>query len=114
MKLVLLETPYAGNVARNVRFAKACMRDCLQRGEAPFASHLLYTQQGILKDSLVPERMLGIEAGLLWGARADYTVVYTDFGISFGMQQGIHRANKEGREVFYRTLNWSKKGQTHD
>ena len=42
MVLVLLESPYAGYVERNLAYARACMRDCLLRGEAPFASHLLY------------------------------------------------------------------------
>jgi len=108
MKLVQLETPYAGNVMHNIGFARACMRDCLLRGEAPFASHLLYTQIGILDDNIPKERELGIKAGLLWGAQADYTVVYTNLGISVGMQQGIHRAEKEDRPVYYRTLNWNR------
>lgn len=42
MILVLLESPYAGYVERNLAYARACARDCLLRGEAPFASHLLY------------------------------------------------------------------------
>lgn len=104
MKLVLLETPYAGDVEQNVAYARACMRDCLQRGEAPFASHLLYTQAGILDDEISEERNLGIEAGLLWGAKADYTVVYTDLGISSGMRRGIACASLEGRPIFYRSL----------
>lgn len=56
MILVLLESPYAGNVELNVTYARACMRDCLKRGEAPFASHLLYTQPGVLDDLVPNER----------------------------------------------------------
>ena len=104
MKLVLLETPYAGAVATNIAFARACMADCFSRGEAPFASHLLYTQRGILDDLKPEERLLGIEAGLLWGAKADYTVVYTNLGLSEGMLQGIERAKQEARPVIYRHL----------
>ena len=40
MKLVVVESPYAGDVETNVRYARAAIRDCLMRGEAPFASHL--------------------------------------------------------------------------
>jgi hypothetical protein len=104
MKLVILESPYAGDIERNVRYARFCLRDCLMRGEAPIASHLLYTQEGVLDDDHHEERALGIMAGLAWGDRADYTVVYTDLGISVGMQQGIDRAEEAGRPVIYRNL----------
>lgn len=104
MILVLLESPYAGNIERNVTYARACMRDCLKRGEAPFASHLLYTQPGVLDDTVRDERELGIEAGLAWGAIADRTVVYADYGISPGMAKGIDRARECGRPVEVRHL----------
>lgn len=101
---VLLESPFAGNVPLNVAYARRCMRDCLTLGEAPFASHLLYTQDGILDDLVLTERELGIEAGLLWGRFAAKTVVYTDLGMSPGMLRGITRARMEGREVEQRKL----------
>lgn len=52
MKRVILESPYAGDVERNLTYARECVRDSLSRGEAPIASHLLYTQEGILKDEI--------------------------------------------------------------
>ena len=104
MKRVILESPYAGDIERNIAYARACLRDCLLRNEAPIASHLLYTQPGVLDDNVPDERQLGIEAGLAWGDLAEATVVYTDHGISRGMQYGIDRANKRGRAVEYRQL----------
>jgi hypothetical protein len=104
MPLVIIESPFAGDVARNIRYARACMRDSLKRGESPFAMHLLYTQAGILDDDIPEERNLGIEAGLAWGKHAHKTVVYTDFGITPGMEKGIQRAKEEGREIEYRAL----------
>lgn len=80
------------------------MADCLRRGEFPFASHLLYTQDGILDDNVPAERQLGIDAGLAWGAKAEKTVVYTDLGISRGMEYGIKNARAAGRSIEYRTL----------
>lgn len=107
MPLVLIESPFAGDVETNLKFARACMRDALNKGEAPFASHLLYTQEGILDDGNLEERRKGIEAGLTWGKHASKTVVYKNLGITPGMQKGIRRAEKEGRQVEYRTLeNW--------
>lgn len=49
---VILESPYAGEIDRNIRYARACVRDSLLRGESPIASHLLYTQSGILDDDI--------------------------------------------------------------
>lgn len=89
-------------------YARAAMRDCLLRGEAPYASHLLYTQDGVLNDDYPDERALGIEAGLCWGKKASKTVVYIDLGISNGMAEGIQRAKREGRPIEQRTLpGWS-------
>ncbi len=105
MILVIVESPFAGDVEKNIVYARACMRDCLKRGEAPYASHLLYTQEGVLDDQITEERSLGIEAGLAWGEAADKTVVYTDRGISGGMQMGVERAKLIGRPVEYRKLN---------
>ena len=109
MKLVSIESPYAGNVARNIRYAKACMKDCLKRGEFPIASHLIFPD-GILDDNIPEERMLGIQAGLAWNKKADKTVVYTDLGMTKGMELGIAQAIKDGRPVEYRTLS-SMNGQ---
>ena len=105
---VLIESPLAApdieGWVRNKKFARACLRECLGKGEAPYASHLLYAQEGLLNDDIAEERALGIHAGLVWGAFATKTVVYTDLGISSGMERGIKRAKEQGREVEYRAL----------
>jgi hypothetical protein len=116
LRLVIMESPYRGpddeTIADNISFARACMRDCFRRGEAPFASHLLYTQPGILRDEDRQERVLGVEAGLLWSACAEVTVVYTDRGISEGMQHGIENAHAVGRRVEFRRLREPDHGTT--
>jgi len=99
MRRVLIESPYAGEVARNELYVRACLRDSLKRGEAPFASHALYTLPGVLADMVPEERRLGIEAGLVWGAAADLTAVYGDFGLTDGMVEGVKRAVKSVRPV---------------
>lgn len=105
MKKVILESPYAGNVARNEHYARLALHDCLVRhGEAPIASHLLYTQPNVLDDTVPEERKLGIEAGLLWGDLAEMTVIYEDFGYSSGMKYGIERANAAKRPIEIRRL----------
>ena len=104
MKRVILESPYAGDVDRNVAYARACLRDSLLRGEAPIASHLLYTQPGVLRDEDRAERVRGIIAGLAWITDAESSVVYTDLGITEGMRYGVARAIRAGVDVDYREL----------
>ncbi|MFN7193016.1 MAG: DUF4406 domain-containing protein [Rhodospirillales bacterium] len=104
MRLVILESPYAGDIERNVEYARACVRDSLSRGEAPIASHLLYTQPGILRDEIDEERQWGIDAGLAWRRVAEASVVYEDYGISRGMEYGIAAALAAGVPIEYRNL----------
>ena len=102
MEIVIVESPYAGWVERNEAYARAAMKDCLLRGEAPFASHLLYTQ--MLNDLVPEQRDLGIKAGFAFREVSTKTVVYSDFGISRGMQLGIDDAIAKGKQVEYRSL----------
>lgn len=104
MRLVIIESPYAGDVEANVEYARKCVRDSLARGEAPIASHLLYTQPGILDDNIASERQWGIDAGLAWRRVAEASVVYTDRGISKGMNYGIDEAIRAGVPVEYRSI----------
>lgn len=104
MKRVVLESPFAGDFEGNIKYARACVADCLKRGEAPLASHLLYTQPGILDDTKPEERKLGINAGFTWNVLAETVVVYTDRGMSSGMKAGIALATENGIPIEYRTL----------
>lgn len=104
MRRVILESPFAGDVQKNILYARLCVRDSLSRGEAPIASHLLYTQHGILDDNIPEERQWGIDAGLIWRTVAEASVVYTDLGMSRGMEYGIKAAEDAGNPVEYRTL----------
>jgi len=102
MQLIILESPFAGDVEANIEYARKCMLHSLKLGEAPMVSHLLYTQ--VLDDTIQNERDMGIEAGLSWLKAAEKTVVYTDLGISRGMQYGIDDAIKNNREIEYRKI----------
>lgn len=107
--IVILETPYAGDIKQNLCYARAAMRDCLMRGEAPYASHLLYTQDGVLNDDIPEERDHGIQAGFAFRAVATKTVVYDDLGISHGMRLGIEHSLEQGIPVEYRRLpEWAR------
>lgn len=112
VRKVIIESPYAGDIEKNMRYVRACMRDCLvNHDEAPYASHALYTQEGVLRDEIQDERMHGITAGFAWREAADATIVYTDLGTSKGMEFGIAHAKELGHPIEYRTLgpDWDKK-----
>jgi hypothetical protein len=100
--VVIIESPYAGDVERNELYARRCMKDCLLRGEAPFVSHLLYTQ--VLDDTVLEERTLGMESGFAFLEKSDYSVCYEDYGVSRGMEEGIRRAKDLGHEVLHRRI----------
>lgn len=104
MRLVIIESPFAGDVERNTEYARECVRHSLSLGEAPIASHLLYTQPGILDDDIPSERQWGIDAGLAWREVAQASVVYSDLGISKGMQYGIDAAVSAGIPVEFRNI----------
>lgn len=108
MKLVVIESPLAGDRERNRAYARACMRDSIRRGEAPLASHLLYDQPGLLDDNDPAERILGIQAGFAWAEHAELVAVYIDLGISAGMDAGIMRATNCGQAVEHRKIGWTK------
>lgn len=99
LRRVVLESPFAGQGrtqkqrlaarSRNERYARAALYDCLIRGEAPIASHLLHTQ--VLDDDVPAHRRMGIDAVLAWTPVADLSVFYVDLGWSSGMSKARDR-----------------------
>ena len=119
MKLAIIESPLGSKpdgtrctpqeMAENLVYARACMRDSLRRGEAPYASHLLYPQ--VLDDATPAERKQGMEAGFAWAEAAaiargitSIVAVYVDRGITTGMLEGIERHKRNGLEIVKRRL----------
>lgn len=97
MQLVLIESPYAGDVDRNMRYLAACERWCLLHGRAPFASHRAYTQA--LDDNDFFERKLGIEAGYEWGRLAEEVLFFVDYGASEGMRKAYRMWSSHGKKM---------------
>lgn len=112
MKLVIIESPYKGDIPRNKLYLRSCIRDCLSHGESPYASHRMLTDA--LDDDSPAERALGIAAGLAW-RRAHYRneeglvqhvtpVFYTDLGWSGGMSSALALYEEEGIHFERRVL----------
>jgi hypothetical protein len=113
-RLVIIESPYGSDdpavVDENKRYCDACLSDSLKRGEAPFASHRVYTQ--VLDDNHPGQRWQGMEAGFAWMTMADLVAVYVDRGISGGMMTGIERASGIGKQIeFRKVVGWEDKEQ---
>jgi len=87
VSLVAILSPYAGDVERNVLYAKQAMLNSIGHGETPIVPHLLYTQ--VLNDEIPSDRLLGLNLGAQWFSVIDYAVVYLDHGISEGMSKEI-------------------------
>ena len=60
-RLVYIASPYAGDVERNVAFAKAACRYAAAQGCTPVAVHLMYPQ--FLDDRVPKEREAGLKMG---------------------------------------------------
>lgn len=117
MMRVILESPYKELPGEDVvlsrelnfRYRQACIRDCLRRGESPFASHQMFTQA--LDDAEPEECRLGMEAGFAWHEGVFLQAVYIDRTITDGMRRGVvrflggnqHLANGQ-RRTEYREL----------
>lgn len=102
MKLVVIESPFAGDVQRNKNYLEQCVHDCLLRGESPYASHGFFTQY--LDDTNPVQRSLGIQAGLEWSRVADKVVFYLDYGWSPGMKAAHEWHMAQGHEIETRTI----------
>lgn len=102
MRKVIVESPYRGDVIKNIEYARKCVRHCLIKGETPIASHLLYTQ--VLNDNIPAERELGISAGLDWLEVADAQIFYLDYGMSEGMMSARDIGMAHNVTIEYRRI----------
>lgn len=84
----VVESPYAGDIERNIEYAKKCVTWCIKNAYAPICSHLLFTQPGILNDNDHFERVLGISCGLQWLRVSEKQIFFVDYGMSEGMNKG--------------------------
>lgn len=101
MRPVIIESPYAGDIERNIIYLRRCIRDSIFRcGESPMASHRMFT------DALSEEteRALGIEAGYAWWKAAEMIVFYDDYGMSPGMKKAFDRCYRVGKAYHFRNI----------
>ena len=99
-----IESPYDGpndqTIKRNILYARLACRWALEHGYFPYASHLFFTQPGILDDKIPEERELGIRAGKsIIKTSAKVSLFFLDLGESKGMTYGRQAAAEAGRQI---------------
>lgn len=92
-KLVYIASPYAGDVEKNVEFAKAACRYAVAEGHTPIAVHLMYPR--FLNDEDPEERSKGLRMGLRVLLSCDELWLCGDH-LSIGMQEEKEFAEKLG------------------
>lgn len=115
MRLVVCESPLKGSPPencpaflrplaervlreRNRHYAMACVREELERGRAPFASHVFFDQPGLLDDANPRHRKLGMDTGQAWSRKGDLRAFFGNRGLSSGMRLGSTMAREQGQE----------------
>lgn len=84
-KIVIIESPYQGNLERNATYLRRCVLHSIALGETPFASHGFFPL--FLDDEVPEERELGIILGHQFIPFASRVLFYVDYEWSPGMLQ---------------------------
>lgn len=95
--MVYICSPYRGDTARNIEYAKELTRAAVAAGYAPITTHLYLTQA--LNDDNPEERRVGMAAGAEILHCCRYILVGGRYGVSEGMKVEIRQA-KEEKKVF--------------
>ena len=81
----------------NMRHAEALCLTLTLAGHAPFAPHIFFPR--FLDDTAPEQRAAGISGGLAWLTVCEQVWVYKRHGISEGMEQEIHAATTQGKQI---------------
>jgi len=112
-ELVFIETPYSGDIDRNVRYLMLCGFDAAARHELGVSTHGSMTQHPTCKSYFVPDgdakwdvmtREGAIQLGQALRMAAKKTVFYEDLGWSRGMKAGMELCVKQGLSFEVRKL----------
>ena len=113
LRVTVYESPFAARTfdqfARHVAYIRLLTRLGAQLyGEAAIASHMIWTQPGVLRDDDPEERALGIDCGLavaLLACNGHVGHVYwTDLGWSGGMLRSAESMRERGLPINERSL----------
>lgn len=112
MSIVVLESPYSGDIQRNIAYGQRIMTDSRERGEIVIMPHLLWTQHHEAPNHFIADddkiqivgREKSIEQIKILRTVVDKVVFYTDYGMSSGMVHGLEDCKKRHIEHEFRTI----------
>lgn len=96
-EIVYICSPYRGDKARNIAYARELLKRALSAGTSPICPHLYLPQ--ILDDDKPEERAQALRVGRELLKYCDVVMVGARYGISEGMQAEIDLATNLGIEV---------------
>lgn len=99
---IVFEAPINMHNEEHLDYIKDIIADCISKGEAPLNTYLLLN--GCLDLCNPVNLSIANKMKESWGLLAKKTVVYSDFGVSDEMINGITDAVARGREVEFRRL----------
>jgi hypothetical protein len=109
MKLVIVCSPYQGNILDNTEKAKEYCKYVYRQGHTPFAPHLFFPR--FLKENNSDEREAGIKLGIEVLKRADELWVF-GATVTEGMRQEIEAAKELSKTIKYFKEEEQDNGQT--
>ena len=106
MSLIILESPYSGDIPTHVAYAQRAMHNSREKGEIVIIPHLLWTQHHLAPTYFVCDwddkyevKNGGREESLKQICKlrkmADKIVFYMDYGMSSGMKDGLEQCKRE-------------------
>lgn len=111
--LVVVESPWRGLAnkrlpdpyAKSKHYLRQCLRDCLVRGEIPWASHAVLAWTRALYEEDADQRAEGIQVCKdMIQHHAQKVVLYVDFGITTGMHEALIWARMHGKPTEERRI----------
>lgn len=105
--VVVLESPFSGDIPVHVAYAQRAMTHARSKGEVVIAPHLMWTQHHKCPDHFVsdydPKYQVengGRDAALKQihelRRRVNVVVFYIDYGYSSGMKDGLEQCKRDG------------------
>lgn len=102
LRRVLLETPYDGDLERNIAYCERAIRHSMSLNESPIS--LLWFLGRFPIHAGVEARSIAIRSLHAWIRICDCMVMYRDYGLSDSMNSGITQALRAKTAIEYRFI----------
>jgi len=113
--IVIIESPFSGDIDKNIRYAQQAMNHSRENGEIPIVPHLMWTQHHLAPNYFVSDydakftikncgRDVSLEQIKVLRRLANKVIFYVDNGYSSGMKLALEHCKEENIQYEERTL----------